>query len=171
MRSFITFIAVLVASVMLAGPAHAQFFGKKDFIYEKDGSAIEGYDTVAYFDLDASDLDADGLPNTEGVKGKAEFSATYEGATWLFSSQENLDKFEAEPAKYAPAYNGYCAYAAAKGSLAKTDPNAWRVIDGKLYLNFSSSVQRRWVKDIPGHISQANENWSDLATKLAEPGA
>ena len=171
MRNFVTFLAVLVASVMLSGSAHAQFFGKKDFIYEKGGYAIDGYDSVAYFDLDADSLDADGLPTNKAVKGSADFSATYEGATWLFSSQENLDKFNADPASFAPAYNGYCAYAAAKGSLAKTDPHAWRVIDGKLYLNFSTSVQRRWVKDIPGHISQANDNWADLATKLADPGA
>ncbi len=171
MRNIVMFLAILVGAVLLSGPAHAQFFGKKDFIYEKGGNAIDGYDTVAYFNLDADDLDSDGLPNAEGVKGSADYSATYEGATWLFSSQENLDKFNADPAKYAPAYNGYCAYAAAKGSLAKTDPNAWRIIDGKLYLNFSSSVQRRWVKDIPGHITQANENWADLTTKLADPGA
>ena len=106
----------------------------------------------------------------QAVKGDPQFSAEYEGATWIFSSQENLDLFNAEPAKYAPAYNGYCAYAAAKGSLAKTNPDAWRVIDGKLYLNFSKSVQRRWGKDIPGNIEAANGNWADLTTKLETPG-
>ena len=169
MRRFIALFAAFLTVFALSGPANAQFFGKKDFIYEKDGYAIEGRDTVAYFDLDATDLDGDGLPNPASVKGDPAYSATYQGATWIFSSQENLDKFNAEPAKYAPAYNGYCAYAAAKGSLAKTNPDAWRIIDGKLYLNFSSSVQRRWVKDIPGHITAANANWDDLATKLETP--
>lgn len=169
MRNFLAFLAAISAVFALSSPANAQFFGKKDFIYEKGGYAIDGYDTVAYFGLDATDLDADGLPNPEAVKGKAEFSADYQGATWVFASQENLDKFNAEPEKYAPAYNGYCAYAAAKGSLARTNPNAWRIIDDKLYLNFSSSVQGRWVKDIPGHIAQANANWADLATKLETP--
>lgn len=170
MRKLMAFLAVVATAFAFSAPANAQFFGKKDFIYEKDGYAIEGYDTVAYFDLDASDLDGDGLPNMQAVKGDPQFSAEYEGATWIFSSQENLDLFNAEPAKYAPAYNGYCAYAAAKGSLAKTNPDAWRVIDGKLYLNFSKSVQRRWVKDIPGNIEAANGNWADLATKLETPG-
>lgn len=169
MRNFMVFLTALLTAVAFSAPANAQFFGKKDFIYEKGGYAIDGRDTVAYFDLDATDLDEDGLPNTSSVKGDAQYSATYQGATWIFSSQENLDRFNAEPAKYAPAYNGYCAYAAAKGSLAKTNPDAWRIIDGKLYLNFSSSVQRRWVKDIPGHIEQANANWADLATKLETP--
>ena len=166
MRNIVMFLAVLVGAVLLSGPAHAQFFGKKDFIYEKDGHAIDGYDTVAYFDLAAN-----GQAESNAVKGSTNFSATYEGATWLFSSQANLDKFNAEPAKYAPAYNGYCAYAAAKGSLAKIDPNAWRVVDGKLYLNFSKAVQRRWLKDVPGHIAEADANWPELRTKLAEPGA
>ncbi len=169
MRKLIAFLVVLATAFTVSAPAQAQFFGKKDFIYEKGGYAIEGHDTVAYFDLDATDLDDDGLPNVQAVKGDPQFAAEYQGATWIFASQENLDRFNADPVKYAPAYNGYCAYAAAKGSLAKTNPNAWRIIDGKLYLNFSSSVQRRWVKDIPGHIEAANSNWDDLATKLETP--
>ena len=171
MRKIMAFVAAMMAMFALSAPANAQFFGKKDFIYEKGGYAIEGRDTVAYFDLDAADLDADGLPNPKSVEVDPQYSVDYQGATWIFSSQENLDKFNAEPAKYAPAYNGYCAYAAAKGSLAKTNPDAWRIIDGKLYLNFSSSVQRRWVKDIPGHISQANDNWAGLTTKLETPAS
>ncbi|MEO1475303.1 MAG: YHS domain-containing (seleno)protein [Pseudomonadota bacterium] len=172
MRKLIALFAALMAVFAVAAPAHAQFgFGKKDFIYEKSGYAIDGYDTVAYFDLDATALDDDGLPTVSAVKGDPEFSAEYNGATWIFATAENRDKFQADPAKYAPAYNGYCAYAAAQGNLAKTNPNAWRVIDGTLYLNFNSNIQRRWVRDIPGHISQANANWDDLATKLKEPGA
>lgn len=169
MRQFMTFLAALLAAFAFNAPANAQFFGKKDFIYEKSGYAIDGYDTVAYFDLDATDLNEDGLPNLPAVKGNEKYSAQYQGATWIFSSQENLDRFTTEPAKYAPAYNGYCAYAAAKGSLAKTNPNSWRIVDGKLFLNFNGSIQRKWVKDIPGHIVEADANWSELATKLETP--
>jgi len=171
MRKLMTLLAVLATAFAFSAPASAQFFGKKDFIYEKGGYAIEGHDTVAYFDLDATDLDENGLPNAEAVKGDPQFSAEYQGATWIFASQANLDRFNAEPAKYAPEYNGYCAYAAAKGSLAKTNPDAWRIVDGKLYLNFSTSVQRKWVKDIPGHIEAANGNWDKLATKLEAPAS
>lgn len=171
MRNFMAFLAVLLAAFAFSTPANAQFFGKKDFIYEAGGYAIDGHDTVAYFDLDAADLNADGLPNPQAVKGDPKFAAQYQGATWIFASQANLDKFNAEPARYAPQYNGYCAYAAAKGSLAKTNPNAWRVIDGKLFLNFNSDIQRKWAKDIPGFIEDANANWADLATKLETPDA
>ncbi|MEO0882924.1 MAG: YHS domain-containing (seleno)protein [Pseudomonadota bacterium] len=172
MRKFIAFFAALMAVFAMTAPAQAQFgFGKKDFIYEKGGYAIDGYDTVAYFDLDATALDDDGLPTIAAVKGDPQYSAEYNGATWIFSTADNLAKFEADPAKYAPEFNGYCAYAAAQGNLARTNPNAWRVVDGKLYLNFNSKIQRRWVKDIPGHIDQAHENWADLADNLKEPGA
>lgn len=169
MRKLITLLTVLMTAFAFSAPANAQFFGKKDFIYEKGGYAIEGHDTVAYFDLDAGDVNDDGLPNAQAVKGDPKFAAEYQGATWIFASQANLDRFNAEPAKYAPEYNGYCAYAAAKGSLARTNPDAWRVVDGKLYLNFNTSVQRKWVKDIPGYIIEADANWSDLATKLETP--
>ena len=172
MRKLVAFFAALMAVFALTAPANAQFFGgKKDFIYEKGGYAIDGYDTVAYFDLDREALDEDGLPTIDAVKGNPEFSAEYNGATWIFVSAENRDTFIADPAKYAPAYNGYCAYAAAQGNLARTNPNAWRIIDGQLYLNFNSSIQRKWVRDVPGHIERANNNWDDLATKLKAPGA
>ncbi len=172
MRKLFAAIVAMFAAVALATPASAQLFGgKKDFIYEKGGYAINGHDTVAYWDLDANDLKDNGLPNPKAVKGDPQFSHDWNGATWIFASAENRDKFAADPERYAPQYNGYCAYAAAKGNLARTDANAWRVIDGKLYLNFNSSIQRKWVKDIPGHIQDANSNWSNLSTKLAAPAA
>ncbi|MEL7480381.1 MAG: YHS domain-containing (seleno)protein [Pseudomonadota bacterium] len=172
MKKLIAVFAALMAVFAMSAPANAQFFGgKKDYIYEKGGYAIDGYDTVAYHDLDATALDDDGLPTIKAVEGDPQFSAEYQGATWIFSSQENLDRFNADPAQYAPAYNGYCAYAAAQGSLAKTNPNAWRIIEGQLYLNFNSSIQRKWVRDIPGHIEQADSNWDELAGKLKAPGA
>jgi len=87
MRKLMTLLAVLATAFAFSAPASAQFFGKKDFIYEKGGYAIEGHDTVAYFDLDATDLDENGLPNAEAVKGDPQFSAEYQGATWIFASQ------------------------------------------------------------------------------------
>lgn len=166
MRKLLTFITLLIAALTISAPANAQLFGPKNFIYEKGGYAIDGHDTVAYFDLDAADLNSAGLPNQGAVEGDPQFSAVYQGATWIFSSQENLDRFNEEPARYTPAYNGYCAYAAANGSLAKTNADAWRIIDGQLYLNFNTSIQRKWVRDIPGHIVRANDEWTELATKL-----
>lgn len=122
----------------------------KDSIYQKSGLAIKGYDPVAYF------------TEKSPVKGKAEHAFVYMEAKWLFASAENLAAFKANPAKYAPQYGGYCAYAVAKGSTAKIDPEAWKIVDGKLYLNYSKSIQKKWEKDISGYIQAADANWPNV---------
>ena len=116
-------------------------------VYAEDGIAIDGTDPVAYF--------TDSAP----VKGSFDFSHTYYGATWHFASAANRDTFAAYPARYAPQYGGYCAYAVSEGYSASTTPKAWKIVDGKLYLNYSKRVQRRWEKDIPTRITNANANW------------
>ena len=83
-------------------------------------------------------------------------------ATWRFSSEENRAAFAANPEAYAPQYGGYCAYAVSQGYTASTTPEAWTIVEDKLYLNFSTSVRRRWERDIPGHIAAANANWPDV---------
>jgi len=116
-------------------------------IYVSKGAAVSGYDTVAYF--------------TQGkaVKGKKNISIKHLGETWRFSSEQNKTMFLSNPEKYSPQYGGHCAFAMANGKLVSTDPNAFTVVDGKLYLNYSLSVRTRWSKDIPGYITDANENW------------
>ncbi len=96
----------------------------------KDGKsvAIKGYDAVAYF--------RQGAP----VKGSPAFKQQWMGATWLFSSAEIRDLFAADPDKYAPRYGGYCAYAVSEGHTASIDPEAWKIVDGKLYLNYSKGI-------------------------------
>ena len=116
-------------------------------VYAEDGIAIDGTDPVAHF--------TDSAP----VKGSSDFSHTYNGATWHFASAANRDTFAADPARYAPQYGGYCAYAVSEGYTASTTPKAWKIVDGKLYLNYSKRVQRRWEKDIPTRITNANANW------------
>ncbi|NEZ61489.1 hypothetical protein D0962_01645 [Leptolyngbyaceae cyanobacterium CCMR0082] len=117
------------------------------YFADNSGLAIRGTDPVAYF--------------TQGgpVAGSSEFTYTWNNATWQFVSAENRDLFAANPAQYAPQYGGYCAWAVSQGYTASIDPNAWKIVDGKLYLNYSRGVQRRWEQDIPGHISNANANW------------
>jgi YHS domain-containing protein len=109
--------------------------------------AVGGYDTVAYFKA--------GKP----VLGKAEFATDYKGATWRFSSKENLDAFKATPAAYAPQYGGYCSWAIAQNYTASGDPLVWKIVNGRLYLNYDQSVQAKWEKDIPGFIASANKYW------------
>ncbi len=134
---------LLLAFIPLAQAAKPQTFATTD-------GAIRGYDPVAYFVLG------------KAVRGKAEHSSTWQGASYRFSSRENLETFESNPAKYAPQYGGYCAYAVSQGYTASIDPDAWSSVDGKLYLNYSSGVQRRWEKDIPGYISAADRNWPEV---------
>ena len=123
------------------------------FGYEPSGTAIRGYDTVAYF--------------TEGgpVEGSAEFTAEWMGATWRFASQEHLDLFEAEPEKYAPQYGGYCAYGVVQDDLVKIEPENWTIVDGKLYLNYDDEVQATWEADIPGFIAEADAKFGALLAK------
>ncbi len=119
----------------------------KSPVFETRQGAIRGYDAVAYF--------AEG----KAVKGNKRYALQWGGATWYFANAGNRDRFRAEPAKYAPQYGGYCAYAVANGYTASTDPQAWSIVDGRLYLNFSTGVREQWQQDVPGHIRRANNNW------------
>jgi YHS domain-containing protein len=136
-------VAVLVCAV----PSVARAESPEVFTGSIKGVAINGYDPVAYF------------TEKKPVAGKADITHSWKGTTWRFASAQNRDAFKAAPEKYAPQYGGYCAYAVAKGYTAKTDPQAWRVVDDKLYLNYSKSVQSTWEKDIPGYIRSGNKNW------------
>ena len=116
-------------------------------VFAEDGIAIGGADPVAYFSAG------------EYTPGSEEFTHEWEGATWQFSSAENRDLFAAKPEEYAPQYGGFCAYAVSQGGTAPIEPTAWEIVDGKLYLNFNDKIQKRWSKDIPGHIAKADKNW------------
>jgi len=115
--------------------------------------AVSGYDPVAYF--------AEGKP----VEGSSDFEYEWNGATWRFANQSNLKSFRANPEAFAPQYGGYCAWAVSQGYTASSDPDAWRIVDGKLYLNYSKSVQEKWQQDIPGNIAQADKNWPAVLEK------
>ena len=93
------------------------------------------------------------------MKGERAFSTEYNGATFRFASQANLDTFLADPVRYAPQYGGYCAWAVSQGYTAKGDADHWKIVDGKLYLNYNKSVQETWGEDIPGFITLADGNW------------
>ena len=83
-------------------------------------------------------------------------------AKCYFASAANRDEFAKAPEKYAPQFGGYCAYAVAQGHTASIDPEAWRIVDGKLYLNYSKGVQKKWEVDVSGFIKQGKENWPKL---------
>lgn len=145
MKRIFALFGLLVA--FAANPAYAE-----DPIYTGifSSTAIDGHDTVAYF--------TEGKP----VKGKDEFKAEWRGATWKFSSAENLAKFQASPEKFAPQYGGYCAWAAAQGSLAPGAADQWHIENGKLYLNYDASIKEKWLPERAKFIPQANEKYPGL---------
>jgi YHS domain-containing protein len=120
---------------------------------DSSGLALQGHDPVAYF--------TEGRP----VPGRPELTATHEGATYRFASAANRDAFAAAPGKYAPQYGGYCAYGMASGYKAPVEPDAWTIVEGKLYLNYNRSVRSRWSSDIPGHVRKADANWPSVRSK------
>jgi len=124
--------------------------------YSKDwtGTAAEGYDVVAYFTVG------------QAVEGSKDFVHEWNGSKWRFASDENRQMFAANPEKYAPQYGGYCAYAVSKGYTASVDPEAFSVVDGKLYLNYSQDVKSTWEQDVPGYISKAEKFWPTVREKL-----
>ncbi len=137
-------VLIMLFAVWFVGPAHASQQ------FERNGLAIEGYDPVAYF------------TERKPVKGAPEFRTEFQGATFQFASADHRERFAADPEQFAPQYGGYCAYGTAKGYKAKIDPEAFTVVQGKLYLNYSDAVQTRWLSDIPGYIQQADANWPEV---------
>ena len=111
--------------------------------------ALEGYDPVSYFA---------GQP----AKGDGRFSTTHKGVHYRFTSAQNLARFQANPDAFLPQYGGYCAWAVSNGYTAKGDPTAWKVVNGKLYLNYDATVQKRWIADIPGNIAKGDHNWPQV---------
>ncbi len=142
LRTAVGLLAAL--GLLLPGMALAASEINKSFI---GGVAIEGTDAVAYF--------------TEGraVKGSSDFIHQWKGAKWRFKDTSNRDAFAANPQKYAPQFGGYCAWAVSQGYTAGIEPEAWTIDDGKLYLNYSKSVQADWSADIPGNIAKGRANW------------
>lgn len=111
--------------------------------------ALEGYDPVSYFA---------GAP----AKGSATLSTIFNGVQYRFASAQNLARFQASPNAFLPQYGGYCAWAVAGGYTAKGDPLAWKIVNGKLYLNYDATVQKRWLADIPGNIAKGDHNWPQV---------
>ncbi len=139
-------LSTIVLGLLLA--MQASFAGE---FFEVDGLALRGYDPVAYFEA------------ARPTRGLKEFSHRYQGSTFLFSSAANRGKFAADPAKYAPQYGGYCALGTANGYKVRTEPDAFKVVDGKLYFNYNRKVLELWMQDEPGYISRANRNWPEVS--------
>lgn len=151
-RTLMLAAAALAAPLAVAAPAHAD--GGVYVGVEGSNVAVSGYDTVSYFQ-------GDGVP----VKGDARFAVEHDGAVFHFASQANVDTFKANPDAYAPQYGGHCAWAlGANGRLAPGDAKLYKIVDGKLYLNFNKGVQNRWLKNISGFITKGDVAWAKTPT-------
>jgi hypothetical protein len=139
--------ALLALGTTVAGEKPAVNVGSRGEL------ALKGYDVVAY------------AANGRAMPGRAEFEYRWNGAVWRFSSGEHRDAFARAPERYAPQFGGYCAYAVSRGYTADVDPEAWKIVGGKLYLNYSKRVQKLWEEDIPGNIAKATANWPGVLRK------
>jgi YHS domain-containing protein len=147
--------ALLAAAAALPRPALAYDENSpSELNVDANGLALQGYDPVAYFSASGP------------ARGESQFSAKHQGATYWFVSAANRDAFVANPGRYAPAFGGFCAMGVALEKKLDGDPQAWRVVDGRLYLNVNKDVQKRWLDDVPGNLAKANKNWPTLKNKV-----
>ena len=138
-----------VLTMMLISVAQAEFAVDVN----ADGVALKGHDPVAYF--------TDNKP----VPGNADYSAEHNGATYHFASAANRDLFTADPDKYAPQFGGFCAFGTTFTKKVVGDPQSWKVVDGKLFINSGPGAHERWLEDVSGNITKANGIWEQIKDK------
>jgi YHS domain-containing protein len=143
----------LVLIVLASWPQTAQARSPEIYTGILSSAAVGGYDPVAYF--------TEGRP----VEGKSNIIWTWKGVTWRFANEKNRDAFKAAPETYAPQYGGHCAWAVSSGYTAKGDPKHWKIVNGKLYLNYNVKVQSDWERDAPGHVAKGDKNWPAVLGK------
>jgi len=144
-------LAAAMALSLAAIPAHAVKNTGGEYNTLFAGLGAKGYDVVAYFS------------DARAIAGSERYSAEYGGVKWQFASAEHRDQFAANPAHYAPQYGGFCSWGVAQGKLFDVDPvNGWKIVDGKLYLNFNADINGTFGRDAPGFIARAERNWPAL---------
>ncbi|PKF60915.1 YHS domain protein [Psychromonas sp. psych-6C06] len=144
MKRLYTLVVVLAffsASAQATEHIYTGYFNNK---------AVSGYDVTAYFD------------QQEAVEGSSKYKLAYKGADWYFASQSNLDKFTANPEKYAPQYGGYCAWAMSNNKTAPGNAPFWTIYNDKLYLNYDQKVLDTWRADKEQFIKKADANWANM---------
>ncbi len=141
------FISLVLFSILIPSLSIGQ---NVNFFSNNNDVAIKGFDPVAYFQ------------ENKAIEGENTISYKWSGSIWKFTSEENLEKFKEQPEKFAPQYGGFCAYGASENHLSPTDPEAFTIVDSKLYLNYSKKVKELWIKNTEQRIQKANEYWLTL---------
>jgi YHS domain-containing protein len=150
MKQCILFLVMTIGLFSISCSKIEEF---KQISTSAENLAIKGYDTVSYF------------AENGAVKGNPQYEFAWNGAKWLFSSRENMEKFKQNPEIYAPQFGGYCSFAVSHGYTAEGDPEAWKVVDGKLYLNYNQNVKEKWEAEQRKLIEDGNKNWQEFKTK------
>ncbi len=145
--------ALLLGAFAASSVSHAADI---DMSADANDVALSGYDTVSYF------------TSSNPTQGSNQFTSTYKNTIYQFANAKNRDTFRANPSHYAPQYGGYCAMGVALEKKLTVDPTAWRIVDGKLYLNLNKAVQTKWLSDVPGHLATAEELWPEIKTRNAK---
>lgn len=158
MKCFDRKLMFLLLVVCVAAAAASCSKAAKFAAINTDGSgfALKGFDAVAYFAVN------------NAVEGDQRYEFVWNGAKWLFSNAENLEKFKSDPAAYAPQFGGYCSYAVSKGYTANGDPKAWKLVNGKLYLNYNPEVKQMWEKGEQENITKGEANWIEFKSKAPQ---
>lgn len=146
----------IFAAIAITCAACSPTEGVQKINVDANGAAIRGYDTVAFF------------AENSAVKGNPTFEYAWNGAKWVFANAENLEKFKADPAAYAPQFGGYCSYAVSHGYTADGDPETWKIVDGKLYLNYNQKAKDAWEKEQDKFIQDGEKNWKTFQSKKPE---
>ena len=118
--------------------------------YTTENGAIDGYDPVSYFTSDQAE------------RGSPDITTEWNGAVWRFTTEEHRDAFTENPEKYAPQYGGFCALGMAHGGDVPTNPEAWTIWEGKLYLNMIKEVSITWRYTPDKLIERADLKWEAM---------
>ena len=143
-------LALVLTLFLSAAATAAGNGGVRPVNTDGNGLALHGYDVVAYF------------TDNRAVEGSTSFQHQWNGATWRFATAAHRDLFAKNPEAYAPQFGGYCAWAVSRNYTADTDPDAFDIVNGKLYLNYSKLVQLRWKMNRAGNIAKGEQNWPSL---------
>ena len=146
------FLFIIVAAFSACGATE----GVSAINTDADGLAIRGFDTVAFYTAESA------------LRGDPKYAFAWRGATWYFSSEANMEKFKANPDAYAPQFGGYCSYAVSHGYTADGDPQQWKIVDGKLYLNYNQKAKEAWEKEQEKFIKDGEKFWAEFEWKKPE---
>lgn len=157
--TMVVLVVALTANIACAGQSSmkggegSMNISHADSLVANSVVGVQGYDLVSYH------------TSEKPLKGNGNHIVEHHGITYQFINKKNQEKFARDPHKYLPAYGGYCAYGVAVGKKFVGDPDVWKVVDEKLYLNLDNKIQGIWNNDISGNIKKADTNWMKIKFK------